>query len=304
MKIDVSIIVPAYNERDNVKPLLEECEEVFKKYDIKNWEVIYVDDGSKDGTYEEALKYTSRYKFLKVLRHPRNLGKTAAILTGFYNSSGRYIAILDADLQFKVEDIVRMVDTMERYGYDIITGKKVGKYEKAFVSQVYNFLNRLLFGVPVSDMNSMKVLKREVLDDIPLRKDWHRYIVALAWVYGYSVGEIEITLRPRLYGVSKYKGLGRVFIGVADLLAVKLYTMFIQKPLLTFGSVGGTFIIFGTVVGILSVILRIMGHGYRPLLFLVVLFIILGTIFWTLALLGEVVASIYDEVRKLKKKRY
>ncbi len=304
MKIDVSIVVPAYNERENVKPLLEECEEIFKKYDIKDWEVIYVDDGSKDGTYEEALKYISRYKFLKVLRHPRNLGKTAAILTGFYNSSGRYIAILDADLQFKVEDIVRMVDEMKKYGYDIITGKKVGKYEKAFVSQVYNLLNRLLFGVPVSDMNSMKVLKREVLDDIPLRKEWHRYIVALAWVYGYSVGEIDITLRPRLHGVSKYRGIGRVFIGVADLLAVKLYTMFIQKPLLTFGSVGGIFMILGTIVGILSVILRIMGHGYRPLLLLVVLFIILGTMFWTLALLGEVVASIYDEVRKLKKKRY
>ncbi|MEO0201941.1 MAG: glycosyltransferase family 2 protein, partial [candidate division WOR-3 bacterium] len=234
----VSIIVPAYNERENVRPLLDECKEVFDKYGLKDWEVIYVDDGSTDGTYEEVKKYLKDYNFLKVAKHSRNLGKSAAIMTGFYISSGEYIAILDADLQFKVEDVVRMVDHMEKNGYDLVTGKKVGKYEKAFVSQVYNLMNRWLFGVPVSDMNSLKVVKREVLEDIPLRKEWHRYIVALAWVYGYSVGEIEITLRPRLYGVSKYRGMGRIFVGVADLIAVKLYTVFIQKPLLTFGGIG------------------------------------------------------------------
>ncbi|MEO0138674.1 MAG: glycosyltransferase family 2 protein [candidate division WOR-3 bacterium] len=297
----VSIIVPAYNERENVRPLLDECKEVFDKYGLKDWEVIYVDDGSTDGTYEEVKKYLKDYNFLKVAKHSRNLGKSAAIMTGFYISSGEYIAILDADLQFKVEDVVRMVDHMEKNGYDLVTGKKVGKYEKAFVSQVYNLMNRWLFGVPVSDMNSLKVVKREVLEDIPLRKEWHRYIVALAWVYGYSVGEIEITLRPRLYGVSKYRGMGRIFVGVADLIAVKLYTVFIQKPLLTFGGIGIVFFFTGFITGVIALILRLMGHGYRPLLFLVLLLIILGTIFWVLGLLGEVVASIYDEVRKIKK---
>ncbi|MEO0166983.1 MAG: glycosyltransferase family 2 protein [candidate division WOR-3 bacterium] len=297
----VSIIVPAYNERENVRPLLDECKEVFDKYGLKDWEVIYVDDGSTDGTYEEVKKYLKDYNFLKVAKHSRNLGKSAAIMTGFYISSGEYIAILDADLQFKVEDVVRMVDHMEKNGYDLVTGKKVGKYEKAFVSQVYNLMNRWLFGVPVSDMNSLKVVKREVLEDIPLRKEWHRYIVALAWVYGYSVGEIEITLRPRLYGVSKYRSMGRIFVGVADLIAVKLYTVFIQKPLLTFGGIGIVFFFTGFITGVIALILRLMGHGYRPLLFLVLLLIILGTIFWVLGLLGEVVASIYDEVRKIKK---
>ncbi len=298
----VSVIVPAYNEKENVKPLLEECDEVFKKYSLNDWEVIYVDDGSTDGTYEEAKNLIRHYKFLKVLKHPRNLGKTAAILTGLSYSRGKYIAILDADLQFKVDDIVKMVDCMEERGYDLITGKKVGKYEKALVSQVYNKLNRWLFGVPVSDMNSMKVMRREILEDIPLRREWHRYIVALAWVYGYSVGEVDITLRPRLYGVSKYRGVGRVFVGVADLLAVKLYTLFIQKPLLTFGGIGGFFVVSGIITGIFSVILRLRGHGYRPLLYLVILLITLGAMFWVLGLLGEVVASIYDEVRKIKKK--
>jgi Glycosyltransferases involved in cell wall biogenesis len=298
----VSVIVPAYNERENVKPFLEECEEVFKKYNIQDWEVIYVDDGSEDGTYEEVKKYLDKYPFLKVARHSRNLGKTAAILTGFNLSSGEIIAIMDADLQFSMEDVYRMVKYMEEKGYDLVTGRKVGKYEKAFVSMVYNFMNRWLFGVPVSDMNSLKVLRREILEDIPLRKDWHRYIVALAWTYGYSVGELDITLRPRFYGVSKYKGVGRVFIGVADLISVKLYTLFIRKPLLTFGGIGGFVLFLGFLVGTVAIILRLMGHGYRPLLFLVVLFVILGSIFWVLGLLGEVVASIYDEVRKIKKK--
>ncbi|MFZ8833379.1 MAG: glycosyltransferase family 2 protein, partial [Candidatus Caldipriscus sp.] len=135
----VSVIVPAYNERENVKFFLEECEEVFRKYDIKDWEVIYVDDGSKDGTYEEVSKYLDKYPFLKVSRHSRNMGKTAAILTGFYISSGEIIAIMDADLQFRMEDVYRMVKYMEEKGYDLVTGRKVGKYEKAFVSRVYNF---------------------------------------------------------------------------------------------------------------------------------------------------------------------
>ncbi len=296
----VSVIVPAYNERENVLPLLREFDEFFKRHNLTDWEVIYVDDGSEDGTYEEALKYAPQFPFLKVLKHARNLGKTAAIITGFENSSGRYVAIYDADLQFVPDDILRMVQLMESEGYDIVTGRKVGKYEKAFVSKVYNTLNRWLFGVPVSDMNSMKVMRREVLEDIPLRKEWHRYMVALAWMYGYSVGEIDITLRPRKYGQSKYRGIGRVFVGVADLLAVWLYTTFIRKPLLTFGSIGTIFLTAGLIVGGVGILLRLQGHGYRPLLFLVVLLLIVGTMFWILALLGEVVASIYDEVRKLR----
>jgi len=299
--LKVSVIVPAYNERENVLPLYEEFKELFKRHGIDDWEVIYVDDGSTDGTYEEAVRLAPRYPFVRVLKHGRNLGKTAAILTGFGVARGKYIAIYDADLQFKAEDILRMVREMEEKGYDLITGKKVGKYEKAFVSKVYNTLNRWLFGVPVSDMNSMKVMRREVLEDIPLRKEWHRYMVALAWIYGYSVGETEITLRPRKFGVSKYRGIGRVFVGVADLLAVWLYTTFIRKPLLTFGSVGLLLWIAGLIVGGVGVALRLAGHGYRPILFLVVLLLIMGTIFWVLALLGEVVASVYDEVRKLRR---
>ena len=294
------MIVPAYNEHDNVPLLFEEFERFFKGRGIKDWEIIYVDDGSTDGTYEEAVRYASRFPFAKVVRHARNLGKTAAIITGFEHSRGKYIAIYDADLQFVPEDILRMVKVMEEKGYDIVTGRKVGRYEKAFVSRVYNTLNRILFGVPVSDMNSMKVLRREVLEDIPLRKEWHRYMVALAWIYGYSVGEIDIKLRPRRFGESKYRGISRVFVGVADLIAVWLYTTFIRKPLLTFGSVGTIFLLTGVAIGGVGVVLRLAGHGYRPLLFLVILLLIVGTMFWLLALLGEVVASVYDEVRKLR----
>jgi len=207
-----------------------------------------VDDGSEDGTYEEVKKYLDKYPFLKVARHSRNLGKTAAILTGFNLSSGEIIAIMDADLQFSMEDVYRMVKYMEEKGYTVVTGRKVGKYEKAFVSMVYNFMNRWLFGVPVSDMNSLKVLRREILEDIPLRKDWHRYIVALAWTYGYSVGELDITLRPRFYGVSKYKGVGRVFHrGCGSHLRKALYPFHTKTLIDLWGNWGIRFIfgIFG-----------------------------------------------------------
>ncbi len=299
--VRVSVIVPAYNEEENIPILVEAFNELFKKYDIDNWEVIIVDDGSKDKTFERAKELEGKYGWLKTLKHGRNLGKTHAILTGFFQSRGRYIAIFDADLQFDEEDLYKMSIEIERQNVDLIAGYKVGKYEKKFVSKVYNWLTRKLFGVPVRDMNAMKIMKREVLEEIPLRKDWHRYIVALAWTYGFSVGEMPIKLRPRKFGESKYSGKWRIIVGIADLIAVRLYTIMTQKPLLTFGTIGSVFLGLGILTGIIAIIMRLMGQGFRPLLFLVVLLVIVGLLFFLMGFLGEVVASIHDEINKIRK---
>ncbi len=263
--------------------------------------MILIDDGSTDGTYEEANKYVGRYPWWRVLRHGRNLGKTQAILTGLYAARGSLIAIYDADLQFAAEDVLKMVEKLEQEGYDLIAGYKVGKYEKRFVSRVYNYLTRKLFGVPVRDMNALKVMRREVLEEIPLRKDWHRYIVALAWDRGFSVGEMPVRLRPRQYGESKYSGKWRIVVGVADLLAVRLYTILTRKPMLTFGFAGSVFLFLGFIVGVIAIIMRLMGQGYRPMLFLVVLLVLVGIILFLMGFLGEVVAAMHDEIGKLKR---
>ncbi|NPA34466.1 MAG: glycosyltransferase family 2 protein [Chlorobi bacterium] len=299
--VKVSVIVPAYNEEENIPLLVEAFENLFKKYNIDSWEIIIVDDGSDDRTFQVASELAKKYPWLKAFRHGRNLGKTHAILTGFFHSRGKYIAIFDADLQFDEEDLYKMAVEIERQNVDLIAGYKVGKYEKKFVSRVYNWLTRKLFGVPVRDMNAMKIMRREVLEEIPLRKDWHRYIVALAWTYGFSVSEMPIRLRPRKFGESKYSGKWRIIIGIADLIAVRLYTILTQKPLLTFGTIGSVFLGLGIITGIIAIIMRMMGHGFRPILFLVVLLVIVGLLFFLMGFLGEVVASIHDEISKIRK---
>ncbi len=299
--IKVSVIVPAYNEEENLPLLAEAFEKLFKKHNLNHWEVIIVDDGSKDRTFEVASELAKRYPWLITFRHGRNLGKTHAILTGFFHSKGKYIAIFDADMQFDEEDLYKMSIEIERQNVDLIAGYKVGKYEKKFVSRVYNWLTRKLFGVPVRDMNAMKLMKREVLGEIPLRKDWHRYIVALAWTYGFSVAEMPIKLRPRKFGESKYSGKWRIIIGIADLIAVRLYTILTQKPLLTFGTIGSVFLGLGILTGLVAIIMRMMGQGFRPILFLVVLLVIVGLLFFLMGFLGEVVASIHDEINKIRK---
>ena len=245
--MELSIIVPAYNEVENIPDLLEHTAEVISRQ-RRDWEVILVDDGSTDGTYEVAANLTPSYPFLKVTRNRTNMGKTEAILTGLSASSGRYVAILDADLQYLPEDLPKLLEKLHE-GYDMVTGWKVGKYSKQFVSATYNQLSRWLFKVPVHDQNSIKVMKRTVLEELHLRKDWHRYIVALAVDRGYSVTEEKVQLHPRKKGYQKYGGKGRVLIGLLDLVAVKSQISLMRKPLLVFGSAGLISFLLGGIVG-------------------------------------------------------
>jgi glycosyltransferase involved in cell wall biosynthesis len=289
----ISVIVPAYNEAVNIPFLIEEFDKFIKKY--RNYEVIVVDDGSEDGT-SDILKKNKR-SYLRSVRHARNMGKTQAIMSGAKLAKGRVIVVFDADLQYDPFDIPQLVAVIDS-GFDIATGWKQGNYEKKFVSNVYNFWARKLFRLEIHDMNAIKAIRKEVLNVIPMRKDWHRYVVALAKEAGYKIAEIKVNLRPRRYGSPKYQQKSRILIGFFDLLAVKFQLSFMKKPLLYFGTIGLFSIATGILIGVVSIVLRLFGHGFRPLLYLVILLIISGILFFSLALIGESIRAILDRLEQ------
>jgi len=288
----ISVIIPAYNEKENLEELLNHIHKFREKEDI-DWEFIIIDDGSTDGSFELLKKLHGRYPYIKVIKHRRNFGLTEALLTGLHHSTGDALVFFPADLQFRLEDVKKMVDKMEE-GYDLVAGKKKGKYEKKFVSSIYNLLSKKLFNINVSDMNSIKVMKRKILELLPHRKGWHRYIIPLAHEYGYKMAEVEVRLYPRMRGRSKFRGLWRVMAGVTDLIAVKFQLSFIKSPMLFFGTLSLVSFVLGVIIFLIALILRFMGHGYRPILYVVMTFLIGSLIFLTMGSLGEMIAGLRD----------
>ena len=290
---DFAIIVPAYNEADNVPDLIRELKATFEKHHLEG-EVVLVDDGSSDGTAEQARREAAGWSRVKVVSHRRNFGKTEAMLTGAEATEARWLILFDADLQHSPEEIPRYLEKLQD-GWDIVTGRKIGKYEKNRVSGVYNWLNRRMFRVPVSDLNSMKGFRREVLEEVHLRHDWHRFFVVLAFSRGFSVTEIDIPLYPRRHGVAKYSGRSRIVVGLLDLLSVAFFLFFSRKPLMLFGVSGLIMAGVGVLVGLITIVLRIFGpmppFGFRPLLYLVSLLLTLGVLSFGIGFVAELVAQ-------------
>jgi len=295
-KPSVTVVVPAFNEVENISPLLSELSAKLPP----DYEVIIVDDGSTDGTYDTAVAAQNQYQFLRVYQHRTNQGKTAAILTGVELACGEFVSVFDADLQFRPEDVVSQVAKL-REGWDLVTGRKQGKYEKRAVSSIYNGLARMMFGIKVHDINALKTFRREVLEGVSLRKDWHRYIVPLAAARGFRITEIPVTLRPRQFGDAKYSGRARILIGFFDLVAVAFQLTFMRKPLLYFGVLGTGVLSLGFLVGIAAVILRLLGHGFRPMLYLVILLVMAGLVLFAAGFLGESLSGISDRIERLER---
>lgn len=297
------VVIPAYNEAENIPDLVRELRATFDRYGLEG-EVVLVDDGSTDGTAEVARAEAAGWDRFRVVSHRRNFGKTEALLTGAAASEGDVIVLYDADLQHLPDEIPRFLAKIDE-GWDIVTGRKVGRYEKRTVSRIYNWLNRVLFDVPVSDLNSMKAFRREVLDEVHLRHDWHRFFVVLAYARGFSMTEIPIRLYPRRHGESKYAGRGRIVVGFLDLLSVAFFLFFARKPMLLFGVTGLALAGLGVVVGLVTIVLRIMHamppFGYRPLLYLVILLETLGFLLFGFGFLAELTAQQQAELEALRR---
>ena len=303
---DFAVVIPAYNEVENVPALVRELRATFERHGLDG-EVLLVDDGSVDATAERAEAEAAGWQRLRVIRHRRNFGKTEALVTAAQETEARWLVLFDADMQHSTEEIPRFLAKLSE-GWDIVTGRKVGRYEKRAVSGIYNRLSRTIFDIPVSDTNSMKAFRREILDEVTLRHDWHRFFIVLAYAQGYTVTEIDITLHPRRHGVAKYSGKGRIMVGVIDMISVWFFLFFSRKPMLLFGISGIVLSALGVLVGVITFVVRfwpgsdyIPPFGYRPPLYLVILLEVLGFLLIGFGFVAELMAQQQAELDSLRR---
>ncbi|WP_310571455.1 glycosyltransferase family 2 protein [Gemmatimonas sp.] len=298
--VDVSVLVPAKDEAGNLALFLELCEATFRNESAR-YEVVVVDDGSTDGSWALLQELRTPYPFLRPVRHRAQRGIAEALRTGYLQSHGRVLVFYPADLQFKPEDIPRLVNPILAGESDMVTGYKQGKYEKAFVSGIYNKLSRTLFHVPVRDLNNVKAYRREIMAALPMRPDFHRYMIVMAAAQGFTVTEVPVPLYARHSGRSKF-GLSRIPIGVLDMVAVWFELKFGQKPLLAFGMIGVALFALGVLSGLGALVwLAMTGQGQRWVWTVIQTCLMLGSIFFATGLLGEQIAQQRSEVRELRR---
>ncbi len=295
----VSVLVPAKDEAENLPLFMEQAAAAFAGEPGK-YEVVVIDDGSTDRTWEVLESLAAVYPFLHAARHRARRGIAESLRTGYLNARGSVLVFYPADLQYRPEDIPRLVEPIISGNSDMVTGYKQGEYEKAFVSGVYNRLSRSLFKVPVRDLNSVKAYRREVMDSLPARPDWHRYMIVMAVAQGFSVSEVPVPVYPRHAGQSKF-GIGRIPVGVIDMLAVWFELRFAKKPLLLFGMLGAALFMLGVISGVSALAwLLFTGEGIRAVWTLIQSCLILGSVFFATGFIGELVAAQRAETRDLR----
>jgi glycosyltransferase involved in cell wall biosynthesis len=297
--VDVSVLVPAKDEAENLPLFMEQAAEAFAASPC-SYEVIVIDDGSVDRTWAVLQELAAQYPFVRCQRHRSRRGIADALRTGYLAARGDVLVFYPADLQFKPEDIPRLVAPILAGESDMVTGFKEGHYDKAFVSNVYNRLSRALFNVPVKDLNSVKAYRREVMDSLPTRPDWHRYMVVMAAAQGFTVSEIPVPLYPRHAGKSKFSTWHRIPVGVLDMLAVWFELRFSQKPLLLFGMLGAGLFAASTLFGIIALVF-VHSLATRPLWTVVQTCLILGSVFFATGLIGEQIAGQRAQLREIQR---
>jgi len=296
--LDVSVLVPAKDEAANLPEFVRLCGEALGAAGF-SFEVVVVNDGSRDDTARVLRELQRAHPFLRVVTHRRQRGIADALRSAGDVARGDVFVFYPADLQYLPEDIPRLVAPILGGRADIVTGTKQGKYEKAFVSGVYNRLCRWLFGVRVTDLNSVKAYRREIMEGMSLRPDWHRYMVVIAAADGFRLDSLPVPLYPRRAGESKFTWR-RIPVGIFDLLSVWFQLRFGRKPMLFFGIGGATLFLIGLVAGLVALVLRFgFGFGFRPLLNLVETMVISGIALFGFGLIGEMVAGLQEETRAI-----
>lgn len=291
---DLSVIVPAYEEAASLPELMEGLRTACEGADL-SFRVWIIDDGSRDDTWAVVRDLQAEDDRISGLRFQRNYGKSAALAVGFERAQGRYVATIDADLQDDPAEIPALIDKLEE-GYDLVSGwkkKRKDPLSKTVPSRFFNWVTRLISGLPLHDFNcGLKVYRREVVESVNVYGELHRYIPLLAKWAGYDrVAEKPVKHHPRKYGETKF-GFERFIQGFLDLVTVVFLTRFAVRPMHFFGSIGTLAFVLGFGINLwLSIEKLVFGHalGDRPLLLLGLLLILFGSQMFTTGLLGEMI---------------
>lgn len=296
MAVAVSIVVPVFNEVASLEPLLAEIDAALPAVVGDGYEVVFVDDGSSDGSTDVLRDLTARHPHVRLVRLRRNFGKAAALSQGFAAARGERVVTLDADLQDDPAEIPRLLAALEG-GLDLVSGwkrRRQDPWEKRAASRFFNWTVRRVTGIPLHDFNcGLKAYRREVVDTISVYGELHRYIPVVAAQAGFRVGEVPVAHRRRAAGRSKY-GWQRYLRGYLDLLTVLFLGRYQHRPQHLFGGVGTALMLAGFLIEAwLTVEKLAFGHaiGQRPLLLLGVLLLIVGVQLLSLGLVGELIAS-------------
>jgi len=295
----VSVVVPVLNEAESLKELYQQIVEVCEK-EALSFEVIFIDDGSNDSTFAVLEQLFQRDPRIKVIQFRKNSGKSDALSAGFEIASGTYVVTMDGDLQDDPAEIPALIKKLEM-GWDMVSGWKAKRRDplsKRIPSKVWNLGTSFLTGLKLHDYNcGLKIYKSEVVKSLKIYGELYRYIPALANWQGFRVGEMAVNHRPRKYGKSKF-GASRFLKGFLDLITVMFLGKYTKRPLHLFGSVGFLFSIAGSAITIYLIVIRIMRKTFlsnRPLLYLGILFLIIGVQFISIGLLGEMIARSQPE---------
>jgi len=296
--MDISIVIPLFNEAESLPELTRRIAEQTVALN-KSYEIIFVDDGSRDDSINVLLELKTKYPAIRIIQFNKNFGKSAALAEGFKSAVGDYVITMDADLQDDPAEIPNLLKKLED-GADLVSGwkkKRNDPLNKTIPSRLFNFMTRQLTGIKIHDFNcGLKGYRRQVIKEIPVYGELHRYLPVLAHWKGYLVDEIAVTHHPRKFGYSKF-GITRFFNGFFDLLTVLFITRFKQKPLHFFGFLGLGASLIGFIILFYLSILWFEGHGIgqRPLFFLGVLMIIVGIQLFSIGLIGEMLINTQDQ---------
>ncbi len=300
--MDLSVVIPLYNEEESVHLLLERVFEALSKLSI-DWEVIVVDDGSRDGSFAALQEAAAHEPRLRVVRFRRNFGQTAAFAAGFDLAQGDVVVTMDADLQNDPADIPALLDKMAE-GYDIVSGWRYKRQDTFLTRRLPSMLaNRLagkLTGVSLHDYGcSLKAYRLEVVKNIRLYGELHRFIPALASWMGVRIAEIPVNHEARRFGRSKY-GISRTIRVFLDLLTLRFLLFYGTRPAHVFGSLGLLSSGVGMLLGLYLTYVKVaLGQpiGNRPLLILSVLLLIIGAQMVAMGFLGELMVRTYHEAQ-------
>jgi len=303
----ISVVAPAYNEEQCIRLFIDKTIKAFKDNNLKG-EIIIVNDGSTDKTKEIIEKIAKKDKLVRIINNRKNMGLTGAAWVGIKNAKEEIIVFLPSDLESNPEeDIPILLKPLEK-GYDLSVGRRYGgrlSIPKKATSYVFNFVARVLFKVPAHDLGWVKAFKKEVINDIELRSNWHRFLVVFIADKGYKIKEVKTKFYPRKLGKSKFGRLGflRIPGGFFDMIAIKFLLSFSKKPMFVFGMLGTLFLLIGLIGAIYLVIFKILEGSITqriPLIFLIAILIISGLQLFAIGFLAELLVTIKDEINRKK----